>query len=952
MTERKDDTSEESRGGSESLPAEETLGPPAAPSAPPPLPPRVAARASTSPATSPPTAPGTPPFPSNSTATPPIPSAAPGTPRFPSATSAAPPLPPPPRSAPPPLAPAKAEAGDWLGDLPAPARETPAPVVVADPSASLEAAKAAAEYERQLREKLAQERNRPKGFLRRNALSLSLAVIGLLVAGAGVAAYLLERAATREQEIARYLAAARNGLARDTFAALQASLDALDEALDLDSTNSTALALKAQAAATLAASFDAFDLRAATALASRHATSPEERDALLAARWRLAVTGGNREERRAIEDEILSIPPESAGATLLSLAGAVLLSRDQPLVAVERFNSAILASPGHVPTLVKVGDYYRSRSEHEEAIRYYELALSVSEDHPAALVGAAESHLAFSREPRLLEQALAGLDKLRTSDQVPVGIRLRLAIVRARLRAAVGTRDSAVAELEKVEAGKDSERLVQLAQAYVSIGAADVGLELFRGFDFDASQDPALREAYARLLVAAGRLREAAALSGKPGERPVHLQVGIARFRAGMIAKAHESLHATVLERKLPVEAVVYLGLVDLERGRLDQARKTLERLGTGSRARTTGRWAWARLLRREGKLDEAERALVEAVELDPRSAEPRFELGRLLLERGRHDEALAMLREAVRLNPLRVEGRRALGTAFLEAGNPDAAMDEWEAALELDPEDGAALVDLTGAMLRGGRKDEALARVQAIVRAFPKSAPARRALGEVRLALADPERARQAFSEATQLGSGDAASWAGRGEAELAQGNARAAATSFARALALQPGWAVAEVGLARTDAAQARPAPAEKRLRTLLGRIGSNGKASERAMARSALAAVLLADGKGANDAARQEAEAAVELDGSLGLAHLALAEALDAAGELKPAAQAFSRAAELSPWLADVHLLKARNLLRGGGTTKEAAAALERYLVLAPRGPGVNEARKTLARIGSGG
>jgi len=643
---------------------------------------------------------------------------------------------------------------DLLGDLPAApaAAEPPRQDAPPDDAAVRAAADAAAEYEKQLREKLARGASKPKGYLRRNFVPLSLSAVFLLAVAAGFTAWRWERNASRDADIERHLAAARNGLSRDTLAAYRASLDALGDVLDLAPDHPVASSLKALALATLAEVYGEGDPWVAEKLVFGPAARSGDRDALLAARWLLARKEGSEAVRAAIEAEVLAEPPPDAGATLLSLSGAVLLAKGQPTQAIERFNAAIRASPGHVPTLVRVGDYYRGRGEHEEAIRYYGLALAVAEDHPGALIGAAESTLASARERSALEQALADLGKLRAIEQVPVADRLRLALVRARLRAAVGTRDDGLAELEGVNPGDDPAALAALAQTFVRIGAADLGLERLASFDLARREDPALREAHAKLLVAAERYAEAAKLLARPSDRGLLLQIGIAQYRLGAYARARNSLHATVLKGKLPADAVVYLALVDLASGKSDKARQNLARLGTGSRARTAGRWAWAEVLRREGNVAEAERVLREAIEAEPRAFEARCALGRLLLSAGQADEALVHLREAVRLAPLHVEARRALAGALESRGDAEGAAPLWAAIVDQAPEDVDALGHLATLWMQAGQIDRAEERVRAIVRAFPKNAAAHLVLGRVLTAKGAHEEASAALRRSVNL--------------------------------------------------------------------------------------------------------------------------------------------------------------------------------------------------------
>lgn len=867
---------------------------------------------------------------------------------------AAAPLSPPPlpqRSpSPPPLSQRRPErVSDLLGDLPAPPPvAAPPPEPPPDPAAVEEAVRAGAAYEKELRDNLAKKKERPQSPLRRHALVLSLLGGLVLASAAGLAAYRHERAATKEADIARFLAAAQNGLSRDTYAAYRASVSALDGVLELAPDHLDALRLKAEILATLVVSYGVEQREAAAALLA----VLEERappDAALVARWILASESDTaKEELEELEAEILLAEPAESGAGVLSLAGAIFLERGEPTLAIERFNAAILAGPGHVPTLVRVGDYYRLRAEHLEALRYYGLALAVSEDHPAALLGAAEARLETARERRELEAALEALGKIQSEEQVPLRERPRLSMVRARLLTATGDRARALEELSrlKISIAEGAPWLASLAETYILIGAADEGLLRFHAFDFDEAEDSALRELYAKMLVAAERYREAAELGIRGGERGLRLQVGIAQYHLGQRSRARSTLHATVQDKKLPMEAVVYLGLIDLAQGRGEKARKNLERLGTGSTAKTIGRWAWAEFLWKRGDLEGAERTLREAIEVEPRAVEARCSLGRLLAAQGRDDEARPLLEEAIDLAPLHSEARRELGRLLSRSGEEAAAIEHWEAVLDQHPNEEEGVEALVSLLIREGRVDRAIARAEAIARVSPNHAKVQQALGTAYFARGEMERALGALTESTRLSPRDPLAWIHLAEAQLALGDGRAAASSMGRAARLRPRALAVDLGLARLELAQKKAVPAERRLTALLaGTRAPKGRAA--AEAHALLARALLDMGPRRAGKARAEAQRAVEADERSWEAHLALGLALQQAGERSEAIQSLRTAISLLPGAPEPHLALGR-LLAEAGAPEEAAEALRRYLELAPRGAGAGVASKLLEGI----
>ncbi len=860
----------------------------------------------------------------------------------------------PPKPKPPPIK-GKPSALDLLGDIPdVPAPAPAARVETAPPEqqrvAAQQAAAIAAEYEKELRQRLYTEQARPKSFLRRHWLAVSLSVVTVVALAASGVAYLWVRAQTREKDIADYTAKARNGLTRDTLAAYRASLEALAKVLDRDDENAPAKALRAQALATLAAVYGEAGADEAKQLLDLPAVRAAEPEAVLAARWTLAGLTPEPAARKAIEDEILGVKVEDAGPTLHSLAGAVLLERNQPSQAIDRFNAAIKEMPSHVPTLVRVGDYFRSRDDHENSLKYYGLALAVAEDHPGALLGAAESRLASSKDPKLLEGSLAALAQLGAGEAVPVGARPQLSLLRARLHAALGQRAQALEVLSANDAAIKArlDLVATLAEAYLQAGALDRAQDALEVAVKARPGDTVLEAQLAQVLLARERFADVVGMKAGPEERALHLLKGIAYYRLNDLARARFELRSTASkpEGRLPADAVVYLSLVDLASGDKETARANLQRLGTGPRARTAGRWAYSELLASEGNLDEAEKLLREAVEADPRYPETRCALGRLLLERGQLEPAIAELTEAAGLNPFHREALVALGHAHLAKGEHDAARGRFEAARALEAKDGGALAGLALVLRAEGKTKEAREEAQKAVKAAPKAPATHRALAEISLSAGDPGAASRAFKQARKLAPADASLAVAHGEAQLAAADGRGALSSFEAALAQSPGLLRARLGKARALIATKKPIPAEKELKALLKELKADKKNGARA--RAYLSEALLAQGKAFVPKAVREAKKAAKLDEGSAAAQLALARALELAADNAGAAAAYTRAAELGPKEPEIHLSRGFFLAATGEDPAAASDALKRYLELAPKGPSAAAAKKVLAQL----
>jgi tetratricopeptide (TPR) repeat protein len=806
------------------------------------------------------------------------------------------------------------------------------------------AAALAAQYEAELRERLATERAVPRGGFwarhRVGAIVASLSVVALL---AGWMAWRWVRTETRDEEIAAGIARARVGLARDTRVALRAGVEALDEVLELDPHHAAGRALRAQAVATLAAVYGEGDLDAARRLVE--AIDPAaEPGAVLAARRLLARDDA---ERRGVDDAILARPP-GGDPDLDSLAGEVLLSRGQAESAIARFNAAIAAGAGHVPTFVRVGDYYRSRGGHGDALRYYALARAVAPDHPGAILGTAESLLASGAEDVRLRETLTRLDRLQAGGGFPPADRARLAILRSRFLSALDDRASALAALDGVEdwVGPDRQDRVALAEALAEAGAFDRAHDTLRALADGPDEDGKIREALARVLLGLERYREVTQLPAGPEERSLHLWKGIAWWRLGNPNQARAELRSTAVppKNKLLADAVAYLALADLAAGDVERARTNLENVGTGPRARPTGRWALGTFLVTRGRLDEAQKAFEEAVAADPRHLEARCALGRLLLDRGRPAAAIEQLSRAVAANPFHREAVLALGLARLEAGEAGPAREALRALQATAPDDPA----VAGALALAAVRDGDLAAAEAAIRPVEKSRDplVLRARGEWALAGGDPAGA-VAWLISAAKARPDAGVQVALGEAHLLRGDGRAALVAFGEARRYAPDSWAAGLGLARAQLALGRSTRAEAALLELLARLPPEAPASLRSGAHAALAEALLHRPR-ERERALGAAREAIRVDPRSAAAQLALARVLAEKGRGEEAAPYFTRAAELAPRDARIHLARGLFLSTRRDAQDEARRALKRVVELAPKTPVAREAEQALRRL----
>jgi serine/threonine-protein kinase len=211
-----------------------------------------------------------------------------------------------------------------------------------------------------------------------------------------------------------------------------------------------------------------------------------------------------------------------------------------------------------------------------------------------------------------------------------------------------------------------------------------------------------------------------AAVALRPDSVVAHTWLGIALKEQKQLAEA-EAEYREIL-RLRPNSAVAHAGVAMIleAQGKLDDSavffREAL-RLDPGSASTHQG---FGYLLRRQGKLPEAIAEFREVVVLDPKSSEAHLNLGSILRESGELSEALAELREAVRLRPSDSWPHYYLGWTLHNRWELPEAAAEFKTAIRLSPTErrphtllGDVLMDQRNASEAAAAYQEAL-RVEA----------------------------------------------------------------------------------------------------------------------------------------------------------------------------------------------------------------------------------------------
>ncbi len=185
-------------------------------------------------------------------------------------------------------------------------------------------------------------------------------------------------------------------------------------------------------------------------------------------------------------------------------------------------------------------------------------------------------------------------------------------------------------------------------------------------------------------------------------------------------------------------ESHVNLGIVNVKRGRLEEARRDYDA------ALRLGPWFvpayvnLADLLRLGGRDDEGEKVLRDALRVDPASATVHHALGLLLVRRKRPGEALAALGRAVELDPGSPEFAYGYAIGLHSAGRAEEALAVLRTAQARSPGARGLLVALVTIQRERGALREARTWARKLVEAAPGD-PSARALA-ASLEPAEPE--------------------------------------------------------------------------------------------------------------------------------------------------------------------------------------------------------------------
>lgn len=190
---------------------------------------------------------------------------------------------------------------------------------------------------------------------------------------------------------------------------------------------------------------------------------------------------------------------------------------------------------------------------------------------------------------------------------------------------------------------------------------------------------------------------------------------------------------------------------------------------------------------------------LTEAEKHDPGNAELQYQLGRALIGKQRLDLAEQRFLRALSLRPAYSEARNDLGVIYLEMGRWDGAIQQFRMVKDdlFYPQHDHAVINLGLAYLGKGEYGKALEELESLRAAAPRNPIVRVAIGRVRFAQGDLERAIDEYQRALEMAPNYAAAHFHLGLALMKQSKQAAAGASFGEVVRIAPDTEIGRTAL-----------------------------------------------------------------------------------------------------------------------------------------------------------
>jgi superkiller protein 3 len=411
---------------------------------------------------------------------------------------------------------------------------------------------------------------------------------------------------------------------------------------------------------------------------------------------------------------------------------------------VKLLQQALKLKPDHVPSLLKLADWYFKLDQLDQATHYYELAARVPSGNATLQSTVGLARVAVRRKDwnqviqritpslpsyghvlplqEMLQEAYTGLGK---PDQAAEASR-NMALAKWKV---VPPPDDPINE-QLIGLCYTPTRLLKQAGLLSRLGHPDKALQLARRASQAEPSDADVRNFLAKTLLtfygdkpdavdeSLTQLTECLRL--RPNDLvPLWLYTSDF-FESAKSPAAVERLSALLRPHADRDEAHFYLGLVADAKGDATEAASQYQ---VALKIDPNNSAAYNKLgliLSQDGKLDDAIRHYQKAIQLKPLNSGARFNLAVALMQRGNYGQAATELNEVLRANPHDAAAHFCLGFTLLYSRRVDEAIPKFREGLRYKPDDADAHYGLASAFAAQRKRPEAVAEVREALRLRP----------------------------------------------------------------------------------------------------------------------------------------------------------------------------------------------------------------------------------------
>lgn len=435
-------------------------------------------------------------------------------------------------------------------------------------------------------------------------------------------------------------------------------------------------------------------------------------------------------------DPPTSLPPENGTVTIPD-GGAVpipdLGTTITPPPAVGTLGASDPLIADQSTALRGLGEIRRRQQRFDEALDFFNQALTLAPNDSAARLGVAQS----LRGQLKFDEALSQTESLLTAD--PADLQGR--ILRAQLLGDTGKPQQAQQELDDlVQSLPETPTLptyFTLIQTFNALKNYDASLLLLDEAQKLYPQEAGLPRLRAEALTYSNRTNEAVALYDQliaADAQDVDAVLGKARvYNYSDQPALAEPIYRRVLELQ-PDNYQATTELADIlgRRSNYPEAIATYLRAIEANPTDLATRVQLARVQRYSGNNADAEATLSQVLESDPRYVSALVERGVLRGVVGSYSSGIADLQAALAIAPTDLDAQFGLAEVQGYSGAYAESIAGYRALLARDPQNLRARTQLSQVLSYAGRNDEALVEINAALQGYPTDVSARLAKAEI----------------------------------------------------------------------------------------------------------------------------------------------------------------------------------------------------------------------------